>query len=64
MGLAIPENRKMMWGEIVIECLERRLREEIIVKAGLVVELRVQEKLVEEIKAELKKEEEKEKWHQ
>ena len=53
----------MIWKEIVIECLERRLREEIIVKAGLVVELRVQEKLVEEIKAELKKEEEKEKWH-
>ena len=53
----------MKWNEIVKECLERRLKEEMIVKAGLVVDLRVQEKLVEEIKVELKKEEEKENEH-
>jgi len=49
----------MIWEEIVVECLKKRLKEETIVKAGLVVALRVQERLVEEIEVELKKEGEK-----
>lgn len=50
----------MNWGEVVIECLEQRLKEEEIRKAGLTAELQVQEKLVNEIKAELKRGKEKE----
>lgn len=51
----------MIWEEVVQICLERRLKEEEIVKASLVVSLGIQEKLVEDIKAELKKEERKRK---
>lgn len=51
---------KMNWEEVVIECLEQRLKEEEIRKAGLTAELQVQENLVNEIKAELKRGKEKE----
>lgn len=49
----------MIWGKIVIGCLKQRLKDETVVLASLTVELKVQERLVEEIKAELKKEGEK-----
>lgn len=45
----------MMWEKIVRECLERQLKEAVIVEAALEVELKVQKLLVKEIKAELKK---------
>jgi len=45
----------MRWNEVVIVCLEQRLEEEQTRRAGLTAELEVQERLVESIKAELKR---------
>ena len=41
--------------EIQYECLERRLKDEEVLKASLIVDLEVQDRLIEGIKAELEK---------
>lgn len=45
----------MKWEEVQRECLERRLKDEIVLKASLTVDLEIQDELIEGIKEELKK---------
>ena len=46
---------RMDWKEIHRECLERRLKDEEALKASLIVDLEVQDKMIEGIKEELGK---------